>query len=317
MRALASEGLDLVCLLRPSSTLPSHWPKTIRVIRGTLTDPVTLDQAFHGVQAVCHLAARVSDWGTVREIRSANLEATRILLEFASRHRVQRFVHVSTTDVYGHPGTRLHDENVPTHPPHFNWYAETKRQAEALVVRSDLPWTILRPATVYGPGSVSMLGEFVRALRDGFMLWVNHGRSMAGLVYVEDVVAGIRLALDHPSARGEAFNLSASCDTTWHRLTHDLADALSYSFRPINLPYPVAAGLGMTMECGYRFARALTGCTTGALLSRQAVQIMGIDQSFSHAKASRLLGYHPATDYSSGLKASVEWLRCSGYGLNA
>ncbi len=306
---LAADGFHVICLLRASSSLPTDWPDSVRVVRASLTDPSSLHDVLRGVDAVCHLAAHVSDWGTLEEIRSANVKATQNLLQAASHQLLQRFVHVSTTDVYGHPGVIGHDETIPPRPPHFNWYAETKRQAEELVVQSTLPWTIVRPATVYGPGSVSVLGEFARALRDGFMLWVNHGRAIAGLVYVDDVVNGIRLALDHPAALRESFNLSDSTELTWHQFLHDLARELGYPFRSVSLPYPIAAGLGTAMECGYRLARQITGCRTGALLSRQAVQIMGIHQSFSHAKATQLLGYQPATAYPQGLLASVQWLK--------
>jgi nucleoside-diphosphate-sugar epimerase len=309
VQSLIADGISVVCLLRPSSVFSAPEGGAVRVVRGELTDSRAVEEALRGVQVVCHLAAKVSDWGTVAEIRSANVTATEALLCGAARIPLERFVHVSTTDVYRHPGLRDLEESFSGEPPHFNWYAESKREAEVVVRRAEVPWTIVRPATVYGPGSFSMMGEFAQTLRDGFMLWVNQGRSDAGLVYVDDVVHGIRLALEHPAAVHETFNLSDSSGVTWRELIEELARALDLKFRSVSLPFGSAVALGMAMEVGYRGVRQLTGCSMRPLLSRQAVQIMGIDQSFSHAKASRLLGYQPRTDFPMGLARSVAWLK--------
>jgi len=47
---------------------------------------------------------------------------------------------------------------------------------------------------------------------------------------------------------------------------------------------------------------------TRPLLSRQAVHVMGTDQSFSNRKARELLGWEPRIDYAGGLQATVAWL---------
>jgi nucleoside-diphosphate-sugar epimerase len=54
--------------------------------------------------------------------------------------------------------------------------------------------------------------------------------------------------------------------------------------------------------------RRTTRLTAPPPLSRQAVQVMGIDQDFSNAKARELLGWEPRVDYATGLAATLEWL---------
>ena len=61
-----------------------------------------------------------------------------------------------------------------------------------------------------------------------------------------------------------------------------------------------------------RGMRRATGLKTRALLSRQAVQLMGIDQSFSAARVSQALGWEPRVDYPDGLRETLAWLRAEG-----
>jgi nucleoside-diphosphate-sugar epimerase len=75
------------------------------------------------------------------------------------------------------------------------------------------------------------------------------------------------------------------------------------------MPYGLAHGIGFSLEHGYRALHRATRLTTRPLLSRQAVHVMGTDQSFSNRKARELLGWEPRVDYDAGLAATLEWLR--------
>src|SRR5262249_18006418 len=128
-----------------------------------------------------------------------------------------------------------------------NWYSETKRAAEAEVRRietaHELEAVILRPATVYGPGSKEVVLEMARAIRSGQMLLVDRGRAVAGLTYVENVVDAAVLALRSDAAPGQAFNVTDGLDVTWRRFLGDLAQGLGYRSPRWSLSYSVAHGL--------------------------------------------------------------------------
>ncbi len=142
---------------------------------------------------------------------------------------MRRFVHLSTTDVYGYPQVEDLDETYTT-TRFSNWYAQTKLQAEAEVPSAQatgaLESVILRPATVYGPGSKEVIGEIARAIEGRHMLLVDGGRANAGLCYVENLIDAALVALEHDGAPGNAFNVSDGLDISWRRLTDDLAEAL-------------------------------------------------------------------------------------------
>lgn len=309
---LVREGYRVRCLVRERSDTSVLEGLDVELARGDLTDARSLMNAAQGCRFVLHCGALVSDWATIEEIRQVNVGGTRNALEASTSASAERFVHVSTTDVYGYPDRPGIDERYV--PAGFsNWYSETKRSAEAEVRRVEqargLNVVILRPGTVYGPGSEDVVGDMARALRRRQMLLVNRGRAIAGLLYVENLVDAAVLALRDDAALGEAFNLTDGLDITWNRFLADVAEALGYPEPKWSVPYGVAFGIALALEHGYRFLRHAARLKTRPLLSRQAVHVLGRDQDFCNRKARDVLGWAPRVSYQEGLAATVEWLR--------
>ena len=286
---LVAEGHRVRCLVRATSDTSLLDEIGVEAVVGDLTDAASLAGMADGCDGVMHCGALVSDWATTAEIAAINVDGTRNLLAAAAS--VPRFVHFSTTDV--HRGR--------------NWYAHTKRAAEAEVRRAANA-VILRPATVYGPRSTEVIGEIARAIRAGNMVLIDRGRAIAGLCYVDNLVDAALLALRHDAAPGQDFDVTDGLDVTWRRLADDLAAGLGAARVRWSLPYGVANGIGFALERGYRALRRTTGLTTRPLLSRQAVYVLGRDQDFDNGKARALLGWEPRVGYAEGLRATLEWL---------
>lgn len=308
---LLAEGRKLRCVVRASSDTSLLERLGAELVSGDLSDARTLSRAAEGCEEVVHCGALVSDWASVDEIKRVNVAATRALLEAAVAAGSERFLYVSSTDVYGHPGFEVDERYEPRR--FSNWYAQSKLLAEREVWRAAaggaIDVTVLRPATVYGPRSVGVIGEIGRALASGRMLLIDGGRRIAGLCHVENVCDLIALCLEDERARGEAFNASDELEVTWRTLTEDLAGGIGARRARLSMRYRLAHGLGFAMEHGYRALRTTTGLRTRPLLSRQAVEVMGVDQRFSAKKARELLGWEARVSYEEGLSATVDWLR--------
>ncbi len=309
---LVQEGYQVRCLARASSDTSLLDKLDVEIAVGDLTSARSLAQAAQGCRYVFHCGALVSDWATAKEIEHINVAGTRNLLEASVDASVERFVHFSTTDVYGYPGGAAIDETYAA-TRFRNWYAQTKLAAEAEVRRvekaHDLDAVILRPSTVYGPRSTDVVGEIARAMRGGNMLLVDRGRAVAGLVYIDNLIDAAVLALRHEAAPGHAFNASDGLGITWKEFTDGLAEGLGCSQVRWSLPYWMAHGIGFSLEHGYRALRKATKLSTQPLLSRQAVHVMGRNQDFSNRKARELLGWEPRVDYAAGLEETLAWLK--------
>jgi ornithine--oxo-acid transaminase len=311
-KRLVDEGHSVRCLVRESSDVSQLRELDVQIAIGDLTSAPSLAHAVQGCRYVFHCGALVSDWATKQEITATNVNGTRNLLDACVGASVQRLVHFSTTDVYGYPGAASVEE-TQTGARFSNWYSQTKRDAEAELRRVQaehpLEIVILRPATVYGPGSKEVVGEIARAMRGRNMLLVDRGRAVAGLCYVDNLMDAALLALAHEAAPGHAFNVSDGLAVTWREFTDSLADGLGCDRVRWSLPYWMASGIGFSLEHGYRALRRTTGLSAAPLLSRQAVQVLGRDQDFSNRRAREVLGWEPRVDYSSGMQATVSWLR--------
>ncbi|HEX3511778.1 MAG TPA: aminotransferase class III-fold pyridoxal phosphate-dependent enzyme [Solirubrobacteraceae bacterium] len=311
-RRLTQEGYQVRCLVRASSDTSRLEEHGVEIAVGDLGHAPSLTRAAEGARYVLHCGALVSDWATAQEVTRVNVEGTRNLLDASVGALVKRFVHFSSTDVYGYPGVPAIDETYAA-TRFRNWYAQTKLGAEHEVRRVEsqhgLDAVILRPSTVYGPHSADVVGEIARAIRGGNMVLVAGGRAVAGLCFVENLMDAAVLALRHEAAPGHAFNATDGIDVTWREFADALADGLGCSRVRWSMPYWMAHGIGFSLEQGYRTLRRTTRLRTRPLLSRQAVHVMGTDQSFSNAKARELLGWEPRVGYADGLEETLAWLR--------
>jgi nucleoside-diphosphate-sugar epimerase len=285
---LVTDGHRVRGLVRATSDTSLLEDLGIETAVGDLTDAASLAGVADGCEAVFHCGALVSDWAATAEIAAVNVAGTRNLLAAAAP--VPRFVHVSTTDVHRAD----------------NWYARTKRAAEAEVRRvRGADTVILRPSTVYGPRSAEVVGEIAKAIRAGTMLLVDRGRANAGLCYVDNLVDAAVLA------RPGEFDITDGLDVTWRRFADDLAAGLGAGPVRWSVPYAVANAIGFSLEHGYRVLRGATGLTTRPLLSRQAVYVMGRDQDFDNGPARAALGWEPRVGYAEGMQATLAWLNAA------
>jgi nucleoside-diphosphate-sugar epimerase len=311
VQRLIAEGHQVRCLVRSTSDTALLESLPVEIAVGDLTDAGSVSRAAEGCRYVVHCAAQVSDWAPTLQMTETNVTGTRNVLRAAAEASAERFVHLSTTDVYGYPGREVDETHVGE--TFRNWYSQTKRDAEAEVrrVQADgrMETVILRPATVYGPRSTDVVGEMAKAIRGRYMLLIDRGQAVAGLVYVDNLVDAAMLALRHEDAPGQAFNVTDGLDVTWRQFTDGLAEGLGAPPARYSLPYRPAQGIGRTLEGGYRMLRRATPIDVPPLLSRQAVQILGRDQSFCNRKARVVLGWTPRIDYADGLEQTVQWLR--------
>ena len=225
--ALVARGERVRALVRPTSQIAHLQSLGVELAYGDLTDEHSLRRALEGIERVYHCAALVADWGASwAAFRAANVTGLRSLLDAASAVGVRRFVHVSTSDVYGYPDHPV-DETAPYRLR--GWpYGDTKIAGEQLVWayyhEHGLPITVVRPVTVYGPRSIPFVVEIVALLRRGSMAYIGGGRKPAGLGYVTNVVDLLLRAADSERSLGQAYNASDGSNVTWRQYVGRLAE---------------------------------------------------------------------------------------------
>ncbi len=298
---LRAEGVEVTVLVRPSARIEKK--PGVQVVRGALGQGFAAEP-FRKTTHLFHCAGCSTDWASTREYQDGNVTYTQALLEFAQHAmpHLQRFVHVSTTDVYGYPAqagdeaTPLRDIGLP--------YNSTKLRGEQMVWASGLPVTVVRPASIYGPGGKAFVTDIAALLRQRLMLLVDGGRARGGFVYVDDVCRAMLTAAREPSAQGEAYNLSSLDGTTWRTYATALAVALGLPAPWLRLPFSTAMALANASELPHGL-----GLRGRPLLTRHAVYLLGRDQQYATAKARKELGWTPRVRLEEGIAQSAAALK--------
>jgi len=307
---LASQGEDVFVLVRSTSATAhlSHLP--VHFLVADLSDPASLRKAVEQVTRIFHCAACSTDWAPWTTYFSANVTGTENLLQAALvAPRLTRFVHVSTTDVYGYPPLPC-DETHQTADAGLP-YNQTKRLGELAVWKasreSGLPVTVIRPATIYGPRGKDFTVEIAALLRQRLMATIDGGRARGGFTYVSNVADALVQASLSQAALGQAYNIADGTDATWAAYLRLFAAALGHPAPWIDLSTGAATRLARVFESMHKTLR-LPG---RPLLTRHAVNLLGIDQEFPADKARRDFGFAPAISLEEGIARSAAWVRHS------
>jgi len=263
-----------------------------------------------GVRRVFHCSALVSDWGPEETFRLSNDLGVQNMLTAARVAEVRRFIHLSTTDVYGFPRRAGDETGLLTYR---GWpYGDSKIDGENRVWQCHreygFPVTVIRPANVYGVGSVSFVLGIARLLENRKMINLGRRKQAAGLCSVENLVNCIFLAADSDHSVGQAYNVTDGSAISWREFVELLARKLGQPQPRRTLPRSLAYSAGWLME---RIRNPAKG-SSRPLLTRMAVEIFTADQSFSIAKARNELGYEPTGSVQEAMDEMVAWLAEAG-----
>ena len=305
---LIAQGDEVYIVVRPTSTTfhLAHLP--VQPIVGDLDDVVGLRRLVTPVSRIFHCAACSTDWAPWQTYFDANVTGTQNLLDAArAAPKLERFVHVSTTDVYGYPAVPG-DESQPLVDAGLP-YNQTKRLGELAVWKAHrdhgLPITIVRPATIYGPRGKDFTREIATLLRQRLMTTIDGGSSRGGFAYVTNVVDAMLQASTTPATLGHAYNIADGTNATWREYLALYAASLECGKPWIDLSFNTATALSRIFEGVHR----LLNLPGRPLLTRHAVNLLGIDQEFPTGKAQRDFGFAPAITLEEGLARSVAWIK--------
>jgi dTDP-glucose 4,6-dehydratase len=257
-----------------------------RFIRGDITDSTAVRQALSGgIHSIIHFAAESHVDRSILDsspfVRT-NVVGTQVLLDAAREFRVQRFVQVSTDEVYGSLGpTGYFTEDTPLAPN--SPYSASKAAAD-LLVRSyvhtfELPAVITRCSNNYGPYQFpeKLIPLFIsNLLNDQSVPVYGDGQNVRDWIHVRDHCAGVARAWRQGRV-GEVYNFGGRCERTNLELTHLLLDVVG---KPHSL---------------IRYVKDRPGHDR-----RYAIDC---------SKAERELGWKPETPFEEGIRQTVRWYR--------
>lgn len=310
-RALVARGHRVRGLVRPErggETSASLEREGIEVVHGDIRSPESVLRAAEGVDLIYHIAAVFRTAGhTPEHYRAVNATGTGNVIRAARRHGVGRTVHCSTAGVHGHVNEIPATEESPLNPGDI--YQATKLEGERIAREAfadGLPGVVARPTGIYGPGDLRFLKLF-RPIQRGRFLMFGSGETLYHFTYIDDLVEGLLLCGEHPSAEGQVFLLSGEEYVTLNELVRVISAAVGARPPRFRLPYwPLHAGAALCEGV----------CTAVGLdppLHRRRAEFFVKDRAFSNAKAKRMLGFSPKVGLRDGVRRTAEWYAREGY----
>lgn len=266
----------------------------VTFVEADIRNFAALEPIFEGANfdTIVHLAARAGVRPSLLEPQlyiETNINGTTNLLELARRYSVRQFVFGSSSSVYGENKKVPFGEDDPIFNP-ISPYAATKAAGELICHTYshlfDIRTVCLRFFTVYGARQRPDLAihKFAKLIDEGRSIPVfGDGTTRRDYTYIDDIIGGVRAAMDFDASMHEVFNLGESETTELSRLIELLETSLGKK----------------------------------AVIDRQPSQPGDVPITFADvSKARRMLSYDPKTKIEDGIPKFVEWFR-SGRNTNA
>jgi dihydroflavonol-4-reductase len=275
--------------LRRQAAIPLFLPPEIRDkiewVECDVRDPLGLEDAMTGADAVIHAAAKISfNRKERRELWSINIEGTANVVNAALTRNIHRFLYVSSVAALGRTRSseEVTEEKTWEDNRHNTNYAISKYHGEMEVWRGigeGLPGIIANPSTIlgYGDWNNSSCAIFRSAYNE--FPWYTEGIN--GFVDVRDAARAIVLLLG-TDITGERYILNGD-NWTWRRLFETMATEFGKK-PPTREATPFLAGLAWRAE---KIKSLATG--QSALLTRESARVAASKNFFSNAKILRQL----------------------------
>ena len=256
----------------------------LRFVEGDILDPVLVGELMAGADAVVHFAAESHVDRSIlgaADFVMTNVVGTQTLLDAARHHGVDKFVHVSTDEVYGSIETGSWDEERPLEPnsPYSASKASSDLLARAYYRTHKVPVCVTRCSNNYGPYQFpeKVIPLFVTQLVDGGQVPLyGEGRNVRDWLHVDDHCRGIHLVLEG-GRPGEVYNIGGGTELTNKELTGLLLEATGTGWDRVER---------VTDRLGHDL--------------RYSVDITKIREE---------LGYAPRVPFAQGLADTVAWYR--------
>jgi dTDP-glucose 4,6-dehydratase len=262
----------------------AHDPR-YSFVKGDIADAARLDEAIgEGVDAIVNFAAETHVDRSILDPEAfirTDVMGTHVLLEAVRRHKIPRFLQVSTDEVYGdveHGASRETDPIRPRSP-----YAASKAGGDLQVLAYhttfEVPVLITRGSNTYGPYQYpeKLIPLFVTNLLEGEQVPVyGDGAQVRDWLHVDDHARGIAHVLEHGTP-GEVYNLGGGNSRTNLEITHELL--------------------------------RLTGCSYEKSV-RHVTDRPGHDRRYAlDCAKAQALGWSPRIGFANGLAETVAWYR--------
>jgi len=242
-KMLVCNGYEITCLVRKGSNVDLIQNKN-DIVYVDYNNADEIKRIISNKDVLIHTAAivRSPKWESFQKV---NIELTQQLIQICNDSTLKQFIFVSSQAAAG-PASSEHSlkkETDPTMP--VTMYGKSKLLAEELIQKDlKIPWTIIRPVSVYGEGDKDFL-ELFKMVKNHFVVIHSFRKKFYNLIYIDELTDIIEKTINNKDAFKETFfaaNLCIIKNNKLHKLIGEAIDSKTITLRiPEFLLFPIAS----------------------------------------------------------------------------
>lgn len=301
IRHFQSSGHQVAALIRKNSDgglLPD-----CEIHRLDYTNQKDLLEALNGVDVLIHNAGMTKAL-SFAQIYRTNVQLTRDILQTCEHSPdLKQFILISSQAASRPSKNGEHiSEDVPSAP--VTWYGKSKQRAERVVkAASPVPFTIIRPCSIYGPGDKDFL-QLAKLAAKGLNLRLGTKTRFMNMIHVTELASLIELCLLNSKAFNQTFFATDGGIYSQDQIPHLMAKALGARQFDIIIPEAVAQLASLGGEIWGQISKR------PVVLNREKIkEFMAESWLCSIEKARNLLGYDPKPDLEKSIKETIQWYK--------
>ncbi len=300
--ALVNNGYQVTALVREKADC-SLLSNKINKIFMNYNDNSLLNELLDNHDILIHSAAKTKGI-SYKDLTDTNVELTEKIIQSSNQSKnLKQFIFLSSQAAAG-PGkgnTSLTEIDEP-HP--ISWYGQSKLQAE-LILKNTLnkDWTIIRPASVYGPGDKDFLFYF-QFIEKHIAIHPGFNNKYISLIYVDQLIDLILKTILNPKAKNETFFASDGHTYTISTFCDTLGLAMDKFVFPISIPDSMVFMTGAVMEMIGKFQNKIP-----ILNKQKAQELRQYNWLIRNIKAVELLDFNPKSNLLSNLTRTYQWYK--------
>jgi nucleoside-diphosphate-sugar epimerase len=279
IKEISKKRKDIIILTRDLEKAKKMYPH-YKIIEGDITQKENLKLLRKDVDIVIHLAGLVSYTKPKEILFKINVEGTRNVLEACKR--AEKFIFASSVAVYGEIHGQA-DESYPRNPKNF--YGESKKAAENIIMDANIPYVILRIAPLYGIGSPQWFKN-LSLLEKGFP--IPQTENLTHVAHVDNAAQAFELSLKR-KAKG-IYNIADEEPIKFVEFASELVRLLGK--KPVLYPYWFV-----------KFIARMKGL-------QAYLEVLTMNRNYDISNAKKELEYEPKIDFWSEVESMVEWYKC-------
>ncbi|HOJ50438.1 MAG TPA: NAD-dependent epimerase/dehydratase family protein [Spirochaetota bacterium] len=220
---LIRRGYRISALLRPDSNIRHIKDFNIDIKVASPFNQIEIGSAVKNIEYIIHCAGALKGvkW---EDYYKGNFLYTKNLVESVKKYNngLKKFIFISSQAAAGPSGEVPKNENDKDNP--ISYYGKSKLLAEDVLKTSGLPYIILRPSSIYGPGDTEFLPLFKMALKRIHLL-INKGRNKINLLYIKDFINAIILSMES-NIVNKTYYVSDGKEYYWKDICHIVSNVV-------------------------------------------------------------------------------------------